>query len=72
MLVHEQYHHGLRCIMMFLTTNITFERPNKLFSKQIREKVFNYVQRGMPKSFMMKPYLGIEEHEKGSHVIRCF
>jgi len=46
-------------MMLRKLKNITFERFNKLGRKQMREQRFYKVERGMPKSFMMKPYLGI-------------
>lgn len=39
-------------------TKITFERLNRLFNEQMREQRFYWVEGGMPKPFMMKPYLG--------------
>jgi len=51
---------GIRCMMMlWQLTNTTIERLNKLGSEQMRDPGFYKVERGMPKSFMMKPYLGM-------------
>lgn len=58
--------------MLLQLTNTTFERLNRLSSEQMREHRFHNIERGMPKSLMMKPYLEISHVSNFTYWLMTF